>query len=276
MTNVSAVPNGIRKKLDFTYDHAGRRIAKTVSTWNGSVFTKEVTTRLINDGWCLVTEINSSGNPTCSYTWGIDFSGYLDGAGSVGGLLIFRDHAGGTYHFVASDGNGNVMALMNAADQTISARYEYSPYSELLRATGPMVSVNSICGGSKYWDRETKLSYYGYRYYSAGLGRWLRRDPTGEADTSNPFVAFGNNSINFGDDHGAAKVVYTGGHHIIPAAIIRLLDEGPTADLFNQWQIPYDRSSPAHVGFSTPHREYNAAVMARFNEFLTRHKITPK
>jgi hypothetical protein len=33
---------------------------------------------------------------------------------------------------------------------------------------------------SKYLDSETGLYYYGYRYYSPMLGRWLSRDPIGE------------------------------------------------------------------------------------------------
>jgi RHS repeat-associated protein len=33
---------------------------------------------------------------------------------------------------------------------------------------------------SKYADRESNLYYFGYRYYASGMGRWLRRDPTGE------------------------------------------------------------------------------------------------
>jgi len=33
---------------------------------------------------------------------------------------------------------------------------------------------------TKYWDGDTKLYYYGYRYYSPGMGRWVSRDPMGE------------------------------------------------------------------------------------------------
>ena len=33
---------------------------------------------------------------------------------------------------------------------------------------------------SEYLDSETGLVYYGYRYYSPGLGRWTKRDPIGD------------------------------------------------------------------------------------------------
>jgi lysophospholipase L1-like esterase len=41
---------------------------------------------------------------------------------------MVRDHSGGTYNFAASDGIGNVTALVNADDLGTSARYEYSAY----------------------------------------------------------------------------------------------------------------------------------------------------
>jgi uncharacterized protein RhaS with RHS repeats len=33
---------------------------------------------------------------------------------------------------------------------------------------------------TKYWDVDTKLAYYGFRYFSPGMGRWMSRDPIGE------------------------------------------------------------------------------------------------
>ena len=33
---------------------------------------------------------------------------------------------------------------------------------------------------SKYWDADTKLAYYGYRYFHPDQGRWLSRDPLEE------------------------------------------------------------------------------------------------
>jgi len=40
--------------------------------------------------------------------------------------------------------------------------------------------VNPIRFSTKYWDAETGLGYWGYRYYSARLGRWLSPDPLEE------------------------------------------------------------------------------------------------
>jgi RHS repeat-associated protein len=73
-----------------------------------------------------------------------------------------------------------VMALVNAADGSVAARYEYGPFGELIQATGPMAKVNPFRFSTKYQDEETGLVYYGYRYYDPSTGRWLNRDPLGE------------------------------------------------------------------------------------------------
>jgi RHS repeat-associated protein len=60
------------------------------------------------------------------------------------------------------------------------ANYDYGPFGEVIRASGPMAAFNPVCGSTKIWDRETDLLYYGYRYYNPSTGRWLSRDPLGE------------------------------------------------------------------------------------------------
>jgi RHS repeat-associated protein len=73
-----------------------------------------------------------------------------------------------------------VAALVNAADGTVVANYEYGPFGELIRATGPMAKANPIRFSTKYQDNESDLVYYGYRYYDRSTGKWLNRDPLSE------------------------------------------------------------------------------------------------
>ena len=82
--------------------------------------------------------------------------------------------------FPAFDGNGNVAALVNAADGTVAANYDYGPFGEVIRATGPMAKVNPFRFSTKYQDDESDLLYYGYRYYKPSTGTWPNRDPFGE------------------------------------------------------------------------------------------------
>src|SRR5581483_2917010 len=108
------------------------------------------------------------------------------GAGGVGGLLKVSYHGAQTTNcFVAYDGNGNVAALVNAADGSAVANYEYGPFGELLRATGPMARKNPLCFSTKFYDWESGNYYYGYRYYDPNVGKWFNRDQIGERGGKN-------------------------------------------------------------------------------------------
>jgi len=56
-----------------------------------------------------------------------------------------------------------------------------------------MAKANPFRFSTKYQDDETDLLYYGYRYYNAGTGRWVSRDPIGERGGLNLY-AFVQNS----------------------------------------------------------------------------------
>jgi RHS repeat-associated protein len=49
---------------------------------------------------------------------------------------------------------------------------------------------------------ETDQLYYGYRYYSASVGRWLSRDPIGERGGLNRYGFVGNDSVDYLDRLG--------------------------------------------------------------------------
>jgi RHS repeat-associated protein len=166
------------------YDAHSRRVQKQVHTWNAgtSSYQLSATLRFLYDGWNLITELTASNQVVRSYAWGLDLSGTLQGAGGVGGLLVITDAAAGTQSLPSYDGNGNVLALINAADGTLAAQYEYGPFGEPLRATGPMARGNPFRFSTKYQDQETGLLYYGYRYYQPAAGRWSGRDPIGDVE----------------------------------------------------------------------------------------------
>jgi len=75
-----------------------------------------------------------------------------------------------------------VATLMNAVDATLTAQYEYGPFGELLRATGPMAKANPFRFSTQYQDDETDLVMFPHRPY--GPGRFLTRDPIGEPGAS--------------------------------------------------------------------------------------------
>jgi RHS repeat-associated protein len=204
MVAPSTVPTGARKTLVFGYDWQDRRISKTVSNWTGSAWTKVLDEKFVNDGWNLLSSLNASNNAVVrSFLWGSDLSGDLQGAGGVGGLVAVSAR-GSSVSFAAYDGNGNVVGLVNALDGTNVVNYEYGPFGEVNRCSGTAAKSNPFRFSTKYQDDETDMLYYGYRYYSQSIGRWLSRDPIEENGGANLYGFVGNSSIARVDYDGLA------------------------------------------------------------------------
>ena len=99
-----------------------------------------------------------------------------------------------------------LQAESGAPRTTGASSNSYAAYDcaarKTIAAAAPGLSTTTMSSG---------LSYYGYRYYSPSLGRWLSRDPLGERgfifslykrqvqsqkDTGNLYLFVGNSSIN--------------------------------------------------------------------------------
>ena len=76
-----------------------------------------------------------------------------------------------------------------------------------------MADENSFRFSTKYYDGETDFYYYGYRYYSTQLGRWINRDPLGERGGINIYLFSLNNSINIIDILGLENL--SGGSYLV-------------------------------------------------------------
>jgi RHS repeat-associated protein len=194
MQGQSGLPTGAKLKLDFVYDWQSRRIQKMVSTNNGSAYGTQTTNRFLYDGWNTLAILNPASQVLQAFVWGCDLSGSSQGAGGVGGLLVITDSTNGA-HFALYDGNGNITGLSRATDASASGSYEYGPFSEVIRSTGPMSKANPFRFSTKYQDEETDLVYYGKRYLSASTGRWVNRDPIEERGGLNVYALVGNDPI---------------------------------------------------------------------------------
>ncbi|PWU10508.1 MAG: hypothetical protein C5B50_25455 [Verrucomicrobia bacterium] len=194
------------QRVACSYDPLSRRVTKDVFPWRPTVLSYGLATRqnFVYDGWNLIAVLDINTNLLYSFTWGLDLSGTPQGAGGVGGLISMTVYSGtnaGTYFYV-SDGNGNVAALVNAATGNVAAQYEYGPFGQVLRATGPMAFTNPFLFSTKFYDWETGLYYYGYRYYDPSTGRWLSRDAIGESAGMNLFGFSYNSPQQFADSDG--------------------------------------------------------------------------
>ena len=191
------------RRVEFKYDYARRRVEKKVlDDWTGTSGTTIANLKYVYDGHNLIAELDASTtNKTVlsTYVWGLDLSGTMWGAGGVGGLLMVKD--GTKTYFPAYDGNGNgnVSALIDSdsTDGALAAKYEYGAFGEPLRVSGTVIAHdNPFRYSTKYSDEESGLVYYGFRYYSPSLGRFLNRDPIGEEGGTNLYAFVENDPVN--------------------------------------------------------------------------------
>ncbi len=183
------------EQIGYAYDHQSRRIAKQTAA-GVEVFSY--------DDWAMIRHTAPGGAKT-DFIYGLDLSGTPQGAGTVGGLLGMT-RAGDTAPICYGyDANGNVTLLADGSG-TVAARYAYDPFGNTLTATGTLAAVNPFQFSTKYWENEAGLYYYGYRFYSPGMGRWVTRDPLGETGGRNLYCILENSSVIYTDSRGLVNL----------------------------------------------------------------------
>jgi RHS repeat-associated protein len=194
------------KSLQYRYDAHHRRVTRTIQEWTGTAWASTGTTHFIYDGWNVIEEYtltSSTSTLAKTYTWGLDLSGSLQGAGGVGALLMAEEVSGSTtlaYHF-HYDGNGNVTEITDATGAQ-AASYRYDAFGNTLIAAGTYAATNRYRFSTKPLDAEVAnapLYYYGYRYFDPATGRWPSRDPIEEAGGLNLYGFAGDSAVNLID-----------------------------------------------------------------------------
>ncbi|MBQ6923935.1 MAG: RHS repeat protein [Kiritimatiellae bacterium] len=195
--------NGVRAYADYDYDAQLRRAYKYVHPSSGQSQSRWY----FHSGWSLMQERWQQGDSGpynfVHYVWGRDLSGTLDGAGGVGGLLATE--VGGVWYFPLYDNNGNVTDYVSETGEVV-ASYAYDAFGRTIAQSGAMASVFPFRFSTKYYDAEADLYYYGYRYYSPEMGRWLTRDPIEEDGGDNLYAFCGNNGVNRVDPTGKFSI----------------------------------------------------------------------
>ncbi|KPA09744.1 Rhs family protein, partial [Candidatus Magnetomorum sp. HK-1] len=191
----------------YMYDYMGRRVQKKVFKYIGVEWKLNETRLFVWDGWNMIEEVVrvvSEVEYSKYYVWGLDLSQSLQGAGGVGGLLAWTDSATYSFYNYLYDVNGNVGQLIDSSDKLIVAHYEYDPFGNIDYTSRSYADENKFAFSTKFYDAETGLIYYGYRYYSSKL-RWLSRDPISERGGINMFLFLNNGPINSFDLLGLSK-----------------------------------------------------------------------
>ena len=187
-------------KLTFSYDYMGRRIEKKVFQQTGGIWAPQKSLQYVYDGYKLIEEIDTlpDEKPVIRrYTWQPESQG-------ADLPLVVTDVASDQSYFYTADGNKNISELVDATGN-IAAHYEYDPFGKINTQNGAYAASNPFRFSSEYFDSETGLVYYNYRYYSPELGRWINRDPIQEKGGWNLYAMVENRVSNTNDTLGTYK-----------------------------------------------------------------------
>ena len=198
----AAVPEVARAKEIWSYYADGRWSERAVYAWTNGNWVAQATQRFVWDGNVIVAIVDGNNGLLQTFLRGLDLSGTMQGAGGAGGLLAIGDVPSVMTSFYVHDGNGNVVALVSASDGSVVARYEYGPFGEPIRMTGPMAQVSPMRFSGQFTDDTRTTVKCLFRDYSCATGRWCSRDPISENGGPNLYAAVANHPIGSSDRFG--------------------------------------------------------------------------
>lgn len=219
-------------QIKFAYDSQGRRYKKTIHKRHkvgNDWATESKTCWFLYDGWSLLYERHEPGMRNVintvapilerRYTWGLDLNAStgIGGAGGAGGLISYTETVGGSIetYVPTYDGGGHVTGLIRQRDRQVVASYTYGPFGEQIEAKGEKAASNPWRYATKYYDPDTQLYYFGYRYYHPATGSWLSREPLGEEESMNLYAYCHNDPINKVDVLGLAAIFAFDGTNLL-------------------------------------------------------------
>ena len=234
--------NGVVLVTNF-YDAKSRRVKKV---------TPNATTIFIYDDWNLIEERVEKLDgmvSTIKYYWGKDLSGELQGAGGVGGLLY--ETIDDVIYIPCYDNNGSITKYVDE-NGNIVASYTYNAFGALIAKSGPRADVFRHRFSTKYFDVETGLYYYDYRFYHPALMRWLNRDPIEEDGGVNLYGFCGNNAMCRCDYDGRAYFIKRRMDWLpwLPFVSESAQRDIDNRELAHEQLIFQDDNSPSDVGYS--------------------------
>ena len=181
----------------------------------------------------------SEGAAELAFFWGPDLSGSLQGAGGVGGLVAVS--VDGAWYFPGYDNNGNVIGYWDERGR-LAAEFVYDAFGNPVGGhDAPYVHLPHRFS-TKYHDAETDLYYYGYRYYSPSLGRWISRDPIEEHGGKNLNAFVANSPLHYLDRLGTSitgtiSKYEDGGVKIAINIPIQIIDRCPNTPRLSEAEI---------------------------------------
>lgn len=150
----------------------------------------------------------------------------------IGAAIAFEIH--GRNLVPIHDHNGNVVTILDTEGKPTET-YRYTAFGEEEERCGTL--LNPWRFSSKRWDEETSFVYFGRRYYSPSVGRWVTPDPQGYEDGSNLYAYVHNSPLTHCDPFGLYSFGQFGR---------------------DSWNIAHQTGAGAYNGFMHPYGTWNS------------------
>ena len=185
-------------RSEFSYDDRGRLVKSSEFTRTGTSWVWQSEKRRVFDGLDTVQERSDTDQVLVQLTRD----------GNIGGIVSRT--SGTNTAFFGYDGNGNVTLLSDSNGSDVG-RYRYDGFGNALEVTGSSANENDYRFSTKELHAPSGLYYYGFRFYSPALGRWINRDPIRERGGVNLYKSMLNNAVNLADSYGLdTDIILTG------------------------------------------------------------------
>ncbi len=177
----------------------------------------------------------------------------------IGAATFIELH--GTPYVPIHDHRGNVVTLIRLSTGKAAQTYRYTAFGEELTKG----TLSPWRFSSKRVDSETGFVYFGRRYYSPHLGRWITPDPQGFQDGPNLYAYLHNCPLSDCDPYGLFGIGQCFG------AVSRMAFRGLEWTGANLLPIPYVQNFTESVGRWGAGGEFRGASRLRsnINEIIT-------
>lgn len=168
--------------IEYTYDHLNRRL------------TKRKQNQIIRFFYTGQNEIGSVDKHGQSQEIKILGQGLLGDIGATSAIELK-----GKVYIPLHDHRGNIALLLDKESATTFESYHYTAFGEEISSEQPL---NPWRFSSKRVDPETSFVYFGERYYSPKIRRWITRDPINFEGGINFYAYVENNPLTYCDPIG--------------------------------------------------------------------------
>ena len=154
--------------------------------------------------WSGWEESGEYGGTPNTWTVGAKQTGYVPGLAAFAGA----DPATADWRFNLNDHLGSPRQMLGQ-DKSAKARFDFSPYGELMRSAGLPLTVGYT---GHRWDPAIGQYFAPFRYYNPQTARWNMRDPMNMVDGPNVYAYVAGNPISANDILGLDRSLCMTGH----------------------------------------------------------------